>query len=75
MPAEDVLCLGYVCSACGARVAVFRSNDTCTEDALPVRLLSTCVCGERRFILRSEIGRLEFWREEISESRMRRNEL
>jgi hypothetical protein len=60
-----IVCLGYRCLSCLARVAVLRSTDPPTEDSLPDTIESVCRCGCRWVITRKEIVDLEVWTEEV----------
>jgi hypothetical protein len=64
-----VVCLGYRCAVCAARVAVLRSTDPATESLLPDHIVSVCRCGSCRTVRRSKLlETMEVWREPLPES-------
>lgn len=64
--AAEIVYVGYVCSWCGQRIAVFRSSD---PPKSPVQeIVSKCKCGRTRRIHLDEIQSLEVWKESGSRS-------
>lgn len=59
-----IVCVGFTCPLCGARVAVLRSCDP-TPDS-PEVFHSECKCGYVRLVAMNEIQSLDVWREEAA---------